>query len=115
MTSLDTYEATPAVPQATTPNLFYDRPNQSITQLFQQEAARVTAPILSLTHEQMLDHLLEQVGPIDFRERAGLRDDRDKLTTMHYTVVTIREVLSLATHNTCGLCYRQGFLHSYNG
>jgi len=115
MTSLDTCEATSNVPQATTPGLFYDQPNQSITQLFQQEVARVTMPILPLPHARVLAYLLEQVEPVDFRELAGLKGDRDKLTTMHYVVVTIRRVLALAEHNKWDLTYCQGFLHSYNG
>jgi putative DNA primase/helicase len=115
MTASDTCEATLATPQATASDLFYDRPNQSFTQLLQQEAARVVAPALPLLHGRVLDYLLEQVMPVDFRQLAGLKDDRDKLTTMHYVVVTIRQVLALAEHNAWNLSYCQGFLHSYNG
>ncbi|MGI4873896.1 MAG: DNA primase family protein [Janthinobacterium lividum] len=115
MTPLHSHKATTAASPTPALELFYDRPGQSITQLFQQEAAQVAAPVPPLPHEQVLACLLEQVEPVDFRERAGLRDDRDKLTTMHYTVITIREVQALAERNDWNLTYCQGFLHSYNG
>lgn len=115
MTPSCSHEVTTAASHTTAPDLFYDRPGQVITQLFQQEAAQAAAPAPPLPHEQVLARLLEQVEPVDFRERAGLRDDRDKLTTMHYTVITIREVLALAERNAWDLSYRQGFLYSYNG
>jgi putative DNA primase/helicase len=115
MTTSDTCKATPAAPQATTLDLFYDRPNQSITQLLQQEAARIVAPMRPLPHGRVLDHLLEQIKPVNFRQLAGLKDDRDKLTTMHYVVVTIRQVIALAEYSKANLSHRQGFLHLYNG
>ena len=115
MKTLDTCEATTAASQPTTPNLFCDLPGQSITQLLQQEAARVTAPVPPLPHGRVLDYLLEQVKPVDFRQLAGLKDDRDKLNTTHYVVITIRQVLALAEHSKWNLSYCQGFLHSYNG
>ena len=63
----------------------------------------------------MLVQLLEQVYPVDFRALAGLKDDRDKLTTAHYVVVVIEEALALAARNQCDLCRRQGVLHFCNG
>jgi putative DNA primase/helicase len=115
MTNSNTYEANPTAPQSIAPNLFHDLPGQSITQLLQQEAARVTAPVPPLLHEQVLDQLLGYVKRVDFRELAGFKGDRDKLTTMHYVVITIREVLTLANRNAWNLSYCQGFLHLYNG
>lgn len=92
-----------------------ETPPPSITRLLQDEAAHLVAPLLALSHEQVLAHLLEEVQPVDFRALAGLANDHDKLTTAHYVVVVIEQVLVMATRNTWDLCHRQGFLYSFNG
>ena len=69
------------------------------------------------THKQVMNDLLEQVQRVDFRERAGFEpDDEDaKLKKPHYLIITIEELLDLASRNKWGLCRREGFFYSYNG
>lgn len=75
-------------------------------------AADLTAAV---SHEQVLIGLLEQVQRVDFRALANLDDEKDKLRTAHYVVLVVQELLVLAERNSWGLCWRQGFLYSYNG
>ena len=42
---------------------------------------------------KLLDKLLEQVEKVDFRERAGLTDEADKLGRKHFLVCAVEEVL----------------------
>ena len=79
------------------------------------EAERLAAPLATVSHEQVLAELLEQVQSVDFRTLARLDAEKDKLQTSHYVVMVIEEVLKLAGRNSWGLCRRQGFLYSYNG
>ena len=79
------------------------------------DADRLADAPPAVSHEQVLAGLLEQVQPLDFRERAGLDDEKDKLQVSHYVVLVVEEVLALAHRNRWGLCRRQGFLYSYNG
>lgn len=79
------------------------------------DADRLADAPPAVSHEQVLAGLLEQVQPVDFRELAGLDDEKDKLQTAHYVVLVIEQVLSLAQRNSWGLCRRQGFLYAYNG
>ncbi|GAB3639717.1 DNA primase family protein [Spirosoma arcticum] len=68
-------------------------------------------------HAQLMTNLLEQVQRIDYRERAGFEpDDEDaKLKKPHYLIITVEEVLALASRNRWDLCQREGFFYSYNG
>ena len=69
------------------------------------------------THKQVMNDLLEQVQKVDFRERAGFEpdDENAKLKKPHYLIITIEELLDLASRNKWGLCRREGFFYSYNG
>jgi len=79
------------------------------------EADRLAAPPTAITHEKVLEDLLAQVQRLDFRQLAGLDEDKDKVRTSHYVVIVVQELLALASENRWGLCRRQGFLYSYNG
>ncbi|MEX0681264.1 MAG: phage/plasmid primase, P4 family [Balneolales bacterium] len=65
-------------------------------------------------HEKLLDQLLKSVGEIDFREVAGLGDD-DKLTSRHFIVYTVKEILRLASELNWDICQHNGFIYLYNG
>lgn len=69
------------------------------------------------SHEQVMQYLLEQVQPVDFREIVGLNpeDEDAKLRKEHYLVITVERVLELANHNQWGLCRRDSFFYAYNG
>ncbi|MBZ0205924.1 MAG: DUF5906 domain-containing protein [Flavobacteriales bacterium] len=64
---------------------------------------------------KLLDKLLEQVEKVDFRERAGLTDEADKLGKRHFLVITVEEVLEKARANRWDLCKNAAFTYVYNG
>lgn len=68
-------------------------------------------------HEQQMNDLLEQVRKVDFRELAGFDpdDEEAKLKKPHYLIITVEQLLTLASRNQWGLCRREGFFYSYNG
>ena len=72
---------------------------------------------VNLSHEQLMKTLLEQVPKVDFRQLAELDpDDEDaKLKKPHYLIITVEQVIHLATRNNWNLCRREGFFYSYNG
>lgn len=67
------------------------------------------------THLEVLQCLLTRFEVINFRERAGLVDDGDKLNRAHYLICTIEEIISLANKNSWGLCKRDGMIYVFNG
>ena len=68
-------------------------------------------------HEQVINNLLEQVTKVDYRALAELDpDDEDvKLKKEHYLVITVEQVLALATRNKWGICCRDAFFYTFNG
>lgn len=68
----------------------------------------------TMTHSKILEQLLEEVTEISFRERADI-DTNKKLSTRHYVVHSIKEILRLAKENQWGLCQQHGFIYIYNG
>jgi putative DNA primase/helicase len=64
---------------------------------------------------KLLDALLEQVEKVDFRERAGLTDEADKLGRKHFLVCAVEEVLSKARANCWDLCKNTAFIYVFNG
>jgi putative DNA primase/helicase len=65
-------------------------------------------------HNQLLNHLLGELEPISFRERARL-GEFESLTVKHYTVITIEEILKTAKENKWSLCINRGQVYLYNG
>ena len=65
-------------------------------------------------HQTILQALLAQIEPINFRERAGL-DDKEKNSLKHYIVISIDEVIKTAKANNWGLCTKHGYIYVYNG
>lgn len=64
---------------------------------------------------KLLDKLLEQVEKVDFRERAGLTDEADKLGKRHFLVCAVEEVLDKARANRWDLCKNTAFVYVFNG
>lgn len=80
------------------------------------KAAEQMAPReeVSKGHRTILQELLSQIEPINFRERAGL-DDKEKNSRKHYIVISIDEVIKTAKANNWGLCTKDGYIYVYNG
>lgn len=64
---------------------------------------------------KLLDMLLEQVGKVDFRDRAGLTAEDEKLGRKHFLVCAVEEVLAKARANRWDLCKNAAFIYVYNG
>ncbi len=64
---------------------------------------------------KLLDKLLEQVGKVDFRDRAGLTAEDEKLGRKHFLVCAVEEVLDKARANRWDLCKNAAFIYVYNG
>jgi putative DNA primase/helicase len=84
----------------------------AITQLALAHVLQEGAPERPRT---LLDKLLEQVEKVDFRERAGLTGEADKLGRKHLLVITVEEVLKKARANRWDLCKNAAFTYVYNG
>ncbi len=69
----------------------------------------------SVDHKQVLQSLLQQIVPLDFRKIVGLENDNEKLKRSHHVVTVAEEVLILAKRNGWGLCRGTNFLYAYNG
>ncbi|QEC70256.1 DNA primase [Panacibacter ginsenosidivorans] len=67
-----------------------------------------------VTHSNVLNALLNELKPIDFRERANLSDG-EKLKKQHNVIMTIEEILAVAKKNNWSLCMNHGQVYIYNG
>lgn len=65
-------------------------------------------------HNELLEVLLQQIEPVDYREEADLGED-EKLAKKHYHVITIEHVLKHAKQNNWGLCRHNETIYLYNG
>jgi len=67
-------------------------------------------------HAEILQHLIEQIEPLDFESLANPNNSENfKLTNKHYLVLTIEHILQLAKKNRWGLCKNHDFIYLYNG
>lgn len=64
---------------------------------------------------KLLDKLLEQIEKVDFRDRAGLTAEDEKLGRKHFLVCAVEEVLAKARANHWDLCKNAAFIYVYNG
>lgn len=67
-----------------------------------------------IEHSVILSELLKEIKPINFHERAGLSDG-EPLTSRHFIVISIEEVLATAIKNQWSLCLSNGEVYVYNG
>ncbi len=63
----------------------------------------------------LLESLLPHLQPINYRDKAGITDDKAKLINKHYIVLTVEEVLEAALSQNYGLCTRNNSTYCYNG
>jgi putative DNA primase/helicase len=65
-------------------------------------------------HSEVLNQILEELAPVDFREEAHL-DPSEKITVKVLVVVVVQHILRVATILNVGLCRHSGFFYSYDG
>jgi len=67
-------------------------------------------------HTEILQHLIEQLEPLDFEALANPHGAEGfKLSTKHLLVLSIENILSIAEKNRWGLCKNHDFIYLYNG
>ena len=67
-----------------------------------------------LEHMSVLNALLTELTPIDFREKGKL-DSSETITRKHYIIISNEAVLEIAQKNKWSLCMSDGFVYVYNG
>lgn len=67
----------------------------------------------ALPHAEILDKLIEQFEPLDFAKLAKVAADKIKYDD--YSVVSIDNVIKVASKNRWGLCKNKDFIYLYNG
>ncbi|MDE3142608.1 MAG: DNA primase [Bacteroidota bacterium] len=67
-----------------------------------------------LSHKQVLSALLNELQPVNFQELAELTDG-ESLTKQHYLIISIQEMMKIATNNRWSLAMTDGFVFVFNG
>jgi putative DNA primase/helicase len=96
------------------PAFEYDKYGIGIEDI-QAETEKLLQSFEPIPHKEILHRLLEQVKSIDFREKAGLKDETEKLQRKHFIVCTVDEMLDTAKRNKWQLCRNNGQTFIYNG
>jgi len=65
--------------------------------------------------EEIINLLIEQIKPVDFRKLAGLTSETEKLKPHHFLVISIEQILLIAKQNNWGICKNNGYAYVYNG
>lgn len=68
-----------------------------------------------LDHARILDLMIAQAAPVNFREEVGLEGENQNLARKHYLVTSIEQLLGLATENNWGICRNHDSVYIYNG
>ena len=67
-----------------------------------------------LEHMSVLNALLTELTPIDFRDKGKL-DSSETITRKHYIIISNEAILEIAQKNKWSLCMSDGFVYVYNG
>lgn len=67
-----------------------------------------------LEHTKVFQEILDNLQPLDFRQIANVDDDQ-RISQKIQRVLTVQEVLRVASELNCGLCRNQDFVYAYNG
>jgi putative DNA primase/helicase len=81
---------------------------------FEKEACTLLQSFEPIPHKEILQKLLSQIEKIDFREKADLKDDTEKIQRKHFIVCTVDEMLETAIRNRWQLCRNNGQTFIYN-
>lgn len=82
----------------------------------QAEAENLAATEQPTPHKKLLKELLEQFNLLDFEKLANPDNAENfNLNLKHYLVLSIENTLTIAEHNSWGLCKNNDFIYLYNG
>ena len=79
------------------------------------ETEKLSKAFLPIQHENILNSLLNEIHPINFREKVGFDSESERLSKKHYIICCIDEILDVAKKNYWGLCRNGDFIYLYNG
>ena len=79
------------------------------------ETEKLSKAFLPIQHENILNSLLNEIHPINFREKVGFDSESERLSKKHYIICCIDEILEVAKKNHWGLCRNGDFIYLYNG
>jgi len=72
-------------------------------------------PLLKpVPHKSLLKKLLQAISIIDFRKIAKL-DEKEKISSSHFHIITVETLLDIAKNNNWGICRNHDFVYLYNG
>ena len=66
-------------------------------------------------HRDLMNILLEEIKPLNFRDLAAISDEKEKLIAKHYIVICIEQLLCIARKKNWGLCRNNNFIYLFNG
>jgi putative DNA primase/helicase len=78
------------------------------------EASSFFNQTAELEHGEVLQEILDNLLPINFRTETGLADG-DNIPQKHFRILTVQKVLETAQTLNCGLCRNQDFIYGFNG
>jgi putative DNA primase/helicase len=81
----------------------------------EDEAGKIIEKFEPVKHNEVLNQLLKQVEPFDFRGKAKIKNANEQVKRKHYLVLCIDEILSIAKRNKWGICLNNEFIYVYNG
>lgn len=88
-----------------------DNPESFINHIDELKKTEVTSP-----HDGILQELLEQFEPLDFNSLANPKNDENfKIKIEHYLIISVENILHVATKNRWGLCKNHELIYLYNG
>lgn len=100
------------------------KPNFDFTSIslndIEEDAIRLSSNISTSlkevsNHKEISKKLLEEIGKIDFRNEAEIKDGNEKLRRKHFLVCCIENILEVAKKNNWGLCKNHDFVYLFNG
>ncbi len=62
----------------------------------------------------ILDHILNAISPVNFREYCKLQSEKDKLFAKHYRIACVEILLQTANKKGFNLCRKSDFIYLYN-
>lgn len=98
----------------------YEGLETPVTSLQESIAEKYGIPLPYILHNPKLEHmsvlnaLLTELTPIDFREKGKL-DSSETITRKHYIIISNEAILEIAQKNKWSLCMSDGFVYVYNG
>lgn len=90
-----------------------DLPTGELADILREAQANVLLPVERPA--SLLDKMLDQIEPVDFRALAKLDNPEERLKSKHFAVHAVEQVRAIAERNGWGLCKSDAFVYLFNG